>query len=37
MAPSLEEPTAEYLAAPSKIAPNLVAPEPGTFYIGGSR
>lgn len=29
MAPSLEEPTAAYLEARSKMAPNLVAPEPG--------
>lgn len=30
MAPSLADPTAAYLAAPTK-APTLVAPEPGTM------
>lgn len=33
MAPSLEEPTAAYIAAPFKPAPNLVAPEPGMYWI----
>lgn len=36
MAPSLEEPTQVDLNAPLKVAPKLVAPEPGTLPLSPS-